>query len=324
MGQAEPRPLTDDELTAIFQDDRADLSLLTDEEQARLLKLTDQQPPSTPPPAAAMAGMVGPSTMQGDPGRSAMAGGGGRGTGLDVRKSDEFGLGVVSAMPFSGVSAPETARGTTGRIVGTGALLAFPATKVVGAARGAEGLIGGAKELVNQTAPAVKYEMAKAALTAMGLPPSLAIPAAIAASGYRPGKRTSGAAATTKAETTAATVSPRASTPVVPEPPASSGSAAPLRAGPAWSPQQIRNEVGLAERRAGLTLTEEQRAVADQLVKQGHPPGDVVKALAGQLQGEAAAGALAAKFGLPSTEAVQGAVAARNATGRWPAPSPKP
>ena len=43
------RALSDDELRAIFNDDRADLSLLTDDEQQRLLTLTDDQaqPPET-------------------------------------------------------------------------------------------------------------------------------------------------------------------------------------------------------------------------------------------------------------------------------------
>jgi hypothetical protein len=79
-------------------------------------------------------------------------------------------------------------------------------------------------------------------------------------------------------------VSPAASTPAVPASPAAtsapvSGSAP--AAAPRWSPQRIRNEVGLAEKRAGLKLTESQREQADRLVAQGQTPQDAVRAMAG-------------------------------------------
>lgn len=106
--------------------------------------------------------------------------------------------------------------------------------------------------------------------------------------------------------------------------------------------------MGLAARRQKATLTEQEYAVAEGMVKQGVSPADAVKTVAQQiakparlklnveegkvymaLRGkgqshQAASEAIAhlrqmAK-GLPSTKTVETAVAARNATGRWPTP----
>lgn len=143
---------------------------------------------------------------------------------------------------------------------------------------------------------------------------------------------------------------PVASTPATPTPPVAevapqSVSISP--SAPKWSPQQIRNEVGLAERRAKLTLTDEQRVMADQMVAQGTPPMSAVQQLArsaaaakqtlnavevrayqqlratGASHQEAvdainAQRALIEKLGTPSLDNVKALVAQRNATGRWP------
>jgi hypothetical protein len=131
-------------------------------------------------------------------------------------------------------------------------------------------------------------------------------------------------------------------------PPARSGQAA------AMSPQRIRNEVGLAAHRLGLTLTDDELTAADAIVAQGYSPVDAVQGLqaikvqaapvvaappklsmtaaettaysrlrAQGLSHEAAVASieqqrqLASALGTPSNETVRQRVAERNATGRW-------
>lgn len=149
--------------------------------------------------------------------------------------------------------------------------------------------------------PFLKYEAAKFALNKMGVPPFIAEPIAWAVSGIKKGAKAPGAATTAvpEAEAAAAAASPLASSPGAPAPPAApavrpSGpippgapvsAPQPVAAAPAasgWSLQRIRNEVGLAERRAGLTLTESQREAADGLVAQGAAPKEAVSSIAAQ------------------------------------------
>jgi hypothetical protein len=115
-----------------------------------------------------------------------------------------------------------------------------------------------------------------------------------------------------------------------------------------WSAQQVRNEVGIAARRAKLTLTPKQLEEADALVKAGQSPIGAVTAVApppppppaklqvtaaemgtyGELRrlGKTHAEAvdlirvqreLATQLGTPPSETVRQAIAERNATGRW-------
>lgn len=226
------------------------------------------------------------------------------------------------------------------------------------------------KEAVSQSTPIVKYEATKAVLDHIGIPSSLSVPLAIAVSGYRPSVKSTtgaaeairGAAKTAEAEmpVAAARAESAASAPAVqaarpspaveaPTPGRTSGSTpSPL------SPQRIRNEVGLAARRQNLKLTEEQYAVAERMVAEGHPPMDSVKLVhaetsplqtqtsarakprisatemqeyirlrsAGKSEQEATEAILsqrklAQRLGTPSVETARARVAERNATGRW-------
>lgn len=164
---------------------------------------------------------------------------------------------------------------------------------IAGGATMAGRAVAGAKEVVNQTAPALKYEVTKAALEHVGVPSPIAIPIALAVSGYKRGAKPA-AAATTAAETeatTAARAAQGASSPAAPAPPAASGAAAtPAGAPPAaapsappaslrvvMSPQRIQNELGIAARRAKVTLTEPEYDQAAELVaKQGLTPVEAV------------------------------------------------
>jgi hypothetical protein len=81
---------------------------------------------------------------------------------------------------------------------------------IVGAVRGT-GAVAGAVEAAAQLAPTVKYELAKTALTSMGVPTPLAVLAAQAISLYRGGGPTTKAATTTSEAGTANTINSRAS-----------------------------------------------------------------------------------------------------------------
>ena len=250
-----------------------------------------------------------------------------------------------------------------------------------------------AKGVGAQATPVLKYAAAQAALEKAGLPSEVAVPIALLVSGYKrgakpsvPAKPSAAPAPRVPANATgtqwghvspasvaappvaAARVSPAALPPVAPMPQAATGvppSVPTPPAGPKWSLQRIRNEVGLAEKRSQLTLTEAQREQADRLVAQGLAPKHAVQAVAGpsapaiQTVSPPAAAApaqaatlkakltaaetteffrlrkmgktpteaytaielqrgFARQFGTPSPEAARQAVAARNATGRWP------
>jgi hypothetical protein len=116
------------------------------------------------------------------------------------------------------------------------------------------------------------------------------------------------------------------------------------------SPQRIRNEVGLAARRLKVTLSEEQSAAVETLVRQGTAPAEAVatvvpppvpklKVTAAEmsaytalrklgkthqqaLDAVQAARDLAQQLATPSTSTAQQAVADRNLSVRWPAGTP--
>jgi hypothetical protein len=142
-------------------------------------------------------------------------------------------------------------------------------------------------------------------------------------------------------------VAPPASPPDVPAPPAAAAAPAPAPTSPAastWSPQRIRNEVGLAARRGKLTLSASQLDQADALVQAGQSPASAVRMVApppklkitaaemglytnlrqrGLTQAQAmetvaAQRQLAQSLGTPTNEAIRQAVEERNRTGRWP------
>lgn len=172
----------------------------------------------------------------------------------------------------------------------------------------------GAKAAAEQATPVLKYEAAKAVLEGMHVPSAIAIPIAIAVSGYKKGAKAPAAAAEASAPAmvaapnvpanatgtkwgyvspasvapeaaAAARVAPAASTPAAPASPVVTGASPSAPLPPAvsqWSPQRIRNEVGLAERRGGLKLTEVQREQADRLVAQGAAPAEAVTSVAAE------------------------------------------
>lgn len=215
----------------------------------------------------------------------------------------------------------------------------------------------GIKAVAGQSAPAIKYEAVKGGLEWVGVPSSVAVPVAIAASGYRTKKTATPRTTIPKTPSAASAASPPvASPPATPVSPAASGAptAAPISsAGPGWSPQRIQNEVGLAARRTKATLTKEQYAEAEHLVRSGTAPIEAVRAVS---SGKAAAAPVAApskpklsaaetkeyvrlrsagktdqqaiesiaqqraliqQLGTPSSDVVRQRVTERNATGRW-------
>ena len=148
----------------------------------------------------------------------------------------------------------------------------------------------------------------------------------------------------------AALGAPAAAPPAAPAPPVAPPSPPPAPRSPAassWSPQRIRNEVGLAARRAKVTLTEDQLGRADDLVQAGQTPTEAVAAVSplqpppkvkitaaemgaytelrrrGRSHEEATAAILAqrqlaGRLGTPTPEEVRQSVAEREVTGRWP------
>lgn len=77
---------------------------------------------SAPPPAAATADMVPQSTLTQQPRVPAA----GRGTGLDVRTSEDFARGARASIPFAGYETPDSGAGQFGRVVGEAAQMAIP------------------------------------------------------------------------------------------------------------------------------------------------------------------------------------------------------
>jgi hypothetical protein len=198
--------------------------------------------------------------------------------------------------------------------------------------------VGRAADAAKVALPAMRDEFAARGLESMGAPSIIAKPIR--------------AILRSATKSSAAPASPRGSTPATPASPAApsaAGSAATRPAGPQWSPQRLRNEVGLAARRQKATLTEQEYAVVEGMVQQGVKPADAVATVAqqiakpptaklrlsvaeakeymrlrgaGKTDQEAAEAIrmqqkLAKQFGLPSSKTVQQQVAHRNATGRW-------
>lgn len=295
-------------------------------------QLWDQRQLSmAPPPEAATRGMLAQSTPEGDPGHWQDRGIAGMrwtpptGGGSDATRPDASLLGLPPELAVLGGLG-------VGRAAMTG-------TGVMGRAA------AGATAAATAAGPAVSYEMVKSGLELVGMRPSVATTIALLVSGYRRGAKPSGAPA-----------SPAGTTPAPPAPPAAPSAARSVATRPAglsWSPQQLRNEVGLAARRSGAKLSDHEYALAEDMVKQGVSPADAVKTVAqkvaqptqtatarlrlnvaeakeyarlrgaGKTHQEAADAilvqrTLAQKLGTPSSKQVQQDVTERNATGRWP------
>lgn len=225
---------------------------------------------------------------------------------------------------------------------------------------GATGMAGravaGAKATVGAAVPMVKYEGARSLLQAFGVPGPLATVLATAASGgAKPQTTRAGRAAarraSTSAKTPSASAAPVAAPPAAQTPaaatsaPASGGSPS---AGPQWSPQRIANETGLAARRQKVSLSKEQYAEAEALVKSGTAPAEAVQSVAakaGQLTAEEtrlyaqlreagksheeatrgieAMRTITTRHGTPDTERVLREVVERNVSGRWKPETPR-
>ena len=207
--------------------------------------------------------------------------------------------------------------------------------QAAGAVKGFAGRVAGV------AVPAAKKELQEHGLEAVGVPGVIARPVKAVVKDLRGTSPVSGAPI----------ASPRGA-PAPQAAPVASGSAPRSQSAPSMSPQRLRNEVGLAARRANTKLTEQEYAVAEGMVQQGASPAEAVRTVAqvakpapapaipkpklsaaetreyvrlrgtGKTNDEAMQAladqrALVAKLGTPSPETVRQAVAERNATGRW-------
>jgi hypothetical protein len=212
---------------------------------------------------------------------------------------------------------------------------------VAGAVRGT-GAVAGAVEAATQLAPTVKYELAKTALTSMGVPTPLAVLAAQAISLYRVG----GATKTAAAESTSRT--PPVSTPVqsappvepppaatvaqqsAPPPPPASGprpvarsvqeaqTSAPASRGPVpvqmpatRSPMAAESAIALAARRAKVPVTKAEMEMLVPPVVSGVAPETALAELVKRRAAPDAAASLARITGSMSDADVAAEIAAR-------------
>lgn len=162
----------------------------------------------------------------------------------------------------------------------------------------AQKVVTAGKSVAANAAPAVKYEVVKSGMEAVGLPPSVATTVAMLVSGTSrggtpkapPRPRASRAKASAPAAPPSApTASAAGSIPATPAPPvapsasptaasptAAPGSPRPHPEGGVWSPQRIQNELGLTARRTGAKLSEQEYQQAGALVAQGKTPADAI------------------------------------------------
>jgi len=226
------------------------------------------------------------------------------------------------------------------------------ARAIAGAGVGMAGrAVAGAKAVVEQAAPAVKYEATKHALEAMGIPSPLAVAAAIAVSGYKKGAPVKAApaaraprsapAASTAAPTSAAPVA----APVAEAAPALAAARAPIPmpARPTLVPkpstaaalpdQKALNEAALAARRATYSASQQAApvaqaaaaapAAADRIALTAAETKEFLRLLKRGLKGPEAMAAvkqareLAARLGGATPAEVAKAVAHREGTGKW-------
>lgn len=203
---------------------------------------------------------------------------------------------------------------------------------VAGAASG--GMLAGVKAAVAQAAPVVKYEIIKTAFEKAGLPSSIAIPAAMAASGYRRGVKAAPAAVETAVaeaplrpppNTTGTSFSPApmpvpsggppASAPVVQGPPAAvtvpvPTAPPPTAATPSGSglpDQKALNEAALAARRAAY----QQRLAAETAQATQASTGNVMAAASELTTEEKKALFDLVSRGVPGPDAVKNILAQR-------------
>lgn len=199
----------------------------------------------------------------------------------------------------------------------------------VGAAKKA---VAAAKALASETAPVIKYEVTRSGLEAIGLPPSLAIPAAIAVSGYRKGQKPAARpkvkavlsdlelakqevaagrlpqSVVTALEQRAAKTAQAApvatnAAPAMPQASPAPSVAPAVSQAPKISPKEL-NAVTLAGRRAKTPLTVPEQFAAAGLVQKGQSAEQAVASVV-QARGGSAAERLRASLGTPDDEAVK-------------------
>jgi hypothetical protein len=273
------------------------------------------------PPAAATAGMTPQSTVEGDPEPPGF-------TSIDALTAEGGPLdapiyrNMVGSARYGAVGTP-LIPGSTRAVVDTGKAAAHKVASVAG--------------------KALPFTV-RAGMRMAGAPAPVADVVSDAVAAYQKGAKAIPSAP------------PAASPPVTQGPPAApvARTPAPGSSGaPQLSPQQLRNEVGLAARRQNLKLSDQELEIADGMVRQGVSPADAVKTVAqvakpaptppaakpklsaaetkeyvrlrsaGKTNQEAMEALrqqreFVAQFGTPSTADVRSRVAERNATGRWP------
>lgn len=180
----------------------------------------------------------------------------------------------------------------------------------------AQRAISGAKNVAMQAGPVVKYEATRTILEKLGIPAPLAIPAAMAVSGY---KRGGGAAANSgvaaaESEATAATrgATPPATSRVASPPAAPVQSAPPPVAQAAEAVEAEAHVVQSLMEQGGMSQSEAHQAV--KWMKDGAPSQLVWKRIQ-----DARKLATKGPFSkLPTNADVEASVADRNVKGRWP------
>jgi hypothetical protein len=207
---------------------------------------------------------------------------------------------IASGIPIIGSISP-------GEVVG-----GFGMGRAIGGAMGEATTTGGrvlagAKEAITQASPIVKYEATKHLLTSAGLPESVAIPLAMVASGYQPGKK----GTEPLPETPAAPGS--ASAPTAPEV-APSPAPTPASAGPTKAPRAPR--VGRASASAsqtseGFSLSKAEEDEAARWMAKGVPPEEILNRILMSRK-------LTSATGAPTPQEMRQAVDFRNTKGRWP------
>lgn len=169
--------------------------------------------------------------------------------------------------------------------------------------------VAAGKAVVKGALPIVKYEVVKNALEGVGVP-SAAAAAAAALVSVQGMKEPSAATTAAPGATSAPKPSVATAEPV----------AAPEPARPVASPQALRNEAGLAVRRAAkqanATFTPKQFEAASALVDQGMAPAKAVMTVKNAGRDVSAAAKLAALLGTPTVERMEADVAARVATAK--------
>jgi hypothetical protein len=208
---------------------------------------------------------------------------------------------IASGIPLIGSISPGEVVGGVG--MGRAVVGAMGDTAATTGGR----VLAGAKEVVTQTAPIVKYEATKHLLMSAGLPEPVAMPIAMAVSGYQPGKK----GTAPPPETPAAPGS--ASVPTAPEV-APSPAPAPASAGPTKAPRAPR--VGRASASAsqtsdGFSLSKAEEDEAARWMAKGVPPEEILNRILMSRK-------LTSATGAPTPDEMRSAVDFRNTKGRWP------